>query len=106
MVPGNYPFSPLAAGVSTSTSGTSQSVDLGDTGGNVVVVSNTSGTAANIIHVRVGSGTQTATTADCPVFALSTKVFTIPEEDPQIGVIAAAGTPAMVTQVGFGGIIS
>ncbi|WP_143492546.1 hypothetical protein [Pseudomonas chlororaphis] len=58
---------------------------------------------ANICHVRVGTGAQTATTADLPVLPLSSVIITKGDGEDTLAHISAAGTTLHV-QTGEGGI--
>lgn len=86
----NQVTTPAAASASVTIDGTSKSVRLVNSG-------------ANICHVRIGSGTQTATTADLPVRAGSEIVISKAEGETTLAHISAAGTTLHV-QTGEGGI--
>lgn len=60
-------------------------------------------TGTNICHVRIGSGSQTATTADLPIRAGSEIIVTRGSEENTLAHISAAGTTLHV-QTGEGGI--
>jgi len=58
---------------------------------------------ANICHVRIGAGTQTATTADTPIRAGSEVVLSKADGENKLAHISAAGTTLHV-QTGEGGV--
>lgn len=58
---------------------------------------------ANICHVRIGEGSQTATTADTPVLAGESFIVSKAEDEDTLAHISAAGTTLHV-QTGEGGI--
>lgn len=58
---------------------------------------------ANICHVRIGQGTQTATTADTPVLAGSELIVHRQEGENTVAYISASGTTLHI-QTGEGGI--
>ena len=57
-----------------------------------VVVSNYD--ATNILYVKIGKGTQVATSADYPIFPGSKETLSKAETDDTIGTLAAAATVA------------
>jgi len=58
--------------------------------------------SSNIVHVRVGQGSQTATTADMPVIPGESIVVTKSEGDDTVAYISASGTTLHI-QTGEGG---
>ncbi|WP_143503991.1 MULTISPECIES: hypothetical protein [unclassified Pseudomonas] len=86
----NQVTTPAAASASISIDPVAKSVRLVNSG-------------ANICHVRVGTGAQTATTADLPVFPLSSVIITKGDGEDTLAHISAAGTTLHV-QTGEGGI--
>jgi hypothetical protein len=58
---------------------------------------------ANICHVRIGIGTQTATTADTPIRAGSEIIVSKGEGEGNVAHISAAGTTLHI-QPGEGGV--
>lgn len=58
---------------------------------------------ANICHVRIGAGAQTATTADLPVAAGSSVIVSKADGEDTVAHISAAGTTLHI-QPGEGGI--
>lgn len=85
----NQVLTPAAASASVSINSTAKSVRLVNAG-------------ANICHVRIGNGAQTATTADLPVRAGSEIVVSKGDGDDTLAHISAAGTTLHV-QTGEGG---
>lgn len=59
--------------------------------------------AANVAHIRIGTGAQTATTADMPVRPNSEIIVTKAEGENTLAYISAAGA-ALHVQTGEGGI--
>lgn len=57
---------------------------------------------SNIGYVRIGQGSQTATTADIPILSNSSEVFNKSEGDDTVAYISAAGTTIHI-QPGEGG---
>lgn len=86
----NQVLTPAAAAASVAIEPTSKSVRLVNVG-------------ANICHVRIGAGAQTATVADTPVRAGSEVILTKADGDNTLSHISAAGTTLHV-QTGEGGI--
>jgi len=85
----NVVATPAAASASISIDSQAKSVRLVNTG-------------ANICHVRIGSGAQTATTADMPVRAGSEIIVQKGDGDDTLAHISAAGTTLHI-QTGEGG---
>lgn len=75
----NQVVSPAAASASVSINPKHHSVRLVNSG-------------ANICYVRIGTGAQTATTADTPVLANSSLVLNKAEDTDTLAYISAAGT--------------
>lgn len=59
---------------------------------------------ANICYVRIGTGTQTATTADTPVLPNSALILSKAQDEDTIAHISAAGTTLNI-QSGEGGFV-
>lgn len=59
--------------------------------------------AANVAHIRIGAGAQTATTADMPVRPNSEIIVTKGDGEDTLAYISAAGA-ALHVQTGEGGI--
>lgn len=87
---GNQVTTPAAASASVSIDAVSKSVRLVNSG-------------ANICHVRIGTGAQTATTADLPVRSGESLVVSKAEGEDTLAHISAAGTTLHV-QPGEGGV--
>ena len=85
----NAVVTPAAASASASLDSQAKSVRLVNVG-------------ANICHVRIGCGAQTATTADMPVRANSEIVVQKGDGDDTIAYISASGTTLHI-QTGEGG---
>lgn len=85
----NKVLTPAAGSASTAISVGTKSVRLVNVG-------------ANICHVRIGQGAQTATTADTPIRAGSEIVLTKADDDDTLAHISAAGT-TLHAQTGEGG---
>jgi hypothetical protein len=85
----NQVTTPAAASASVSIDAKAKSVRLVNSG-------------ANICYVRIGTGAQTATTADLPVRAASEVVVQKAEGEDTLAHISAAGTTLNV-QTGEGG---
>lgn len=80
--------------IATSTSSSSTSITAGK--GDLLKVTNHSGTAAEIVYVMVGVGTQTAVdTEECAVGAGETVYLSLQSTDNAIGAISATGTPTI-----------
>ncbi|MCY1412950.1 hypothetical protein D9M71_283720 [compost metagenome] len=60
--------------------------------------------ATNLAFIRIGTGTQTATTADMPVRANSEMIVQKAEGEDTLAYLAAAGTPVLHVQTGEGGM--
>jgi hypothetical protein len=86
----NLTATPGAASASVALDSQAKSVRLVNTG-------------ANICFVRIGSGAQTATTADMPVRAASEIIVSKGDGDDTLAHISAAGTTLYI-QTGEGGI--
>lgn len=86
----NQVTTPAAASASISIDPIAKSVRLVNSG-------------ANICHVRIGSSTQTATTADIPVRAGSEVIVSKGDGEGTLAHISAAGTTLHV-QTGEGGV--
>lgn len=86
----NQVLTPGAASANVAIDATAKSVRLVNSG-------------ANICHVRIGNGAQTATTADTPIRAGSDVVLSKGDGENNIGHISAAGTTLHV-QTGEGGV--
>lgn len=86
----NQVTTPAAASASVSIDAVSKSVRLVNSG-------------ANICHVRIGTGAQTATTADLPVRSGESLVVSKAEGEDTLAHISAAGTTLHV-QPGEGGV--
>jgi len=86
----NQVLTPAAASASVSINAVAKSVRLVNSG-------------ANICHVRIGTGAQTATTADIPVRAGSEIIVSKGDGQNTIAHISAAGTTLHV-QTGEGGV--
>ena len=87
---GNTVATPAASSASISIDAQAKSVRLVNSG-------------ANICHVRIGNGAQTATTADLPVRAGSEIIVAKGDGDDTLAHISATGTTLHI-QVGEGGI--
>lgn len=85
----NQVTTPAAASASVTIDATNKSVRLVNSG-------------ANICHVRIGAGAQTATVADLPVRAGSELVVSKAEGENTLAHISAAGTTLHI-QTGEGG---
>lgn len=85
----NVVATPAAASSSVSIDAVAKSVRLVNSG-------------ANICHVRIGAGAQTATTADTPIRAGSEVVIAKGDGDNTLAHISAAGTTLHI-QTGEGG---
>lgn len=86
----NQVTTPAAAAASVSIAAVSKSVRLVNSG-------------ANICHVRIGTGTQTATTADTPIRAGSEIILRKGDGEDTLSHISAAGTTLHI-QTGEGGV--
>ncbi len=86
----NTVATPAAASASVAIDAAAKSVRLVNSG-------------ANICHVRIGTGTQTATTADTPLRAGSDLIVSKAEGDDVLAHISAAGTTLHI-QTGEGGV--
>ncbi len=86
----NQVLTPAAASGSVSINAVAKSLRLVNSG-------------ANICHVRIGTGAQTATTADIPVRAGSEIIISKADGEDTLAHISAAGTTLHV-QDGEGGI--
>jgi len=94
------PFNPhRGANQVTSPAGASASISLDPVDKSVRLVNS----GANICHVRIGTGAQTATTADIPVRPLSEVIVAKGDGENTLAHISAAGTTLHV-QTGEGGI--
>ena len=94
------PFQPQRGANQVTTPGAaSASVGIDKTAKSVRLVNS----GANICHVRIGAGAQTATTADLPVPAGSSVVVQKGDGEDTLAHISAAGTTLHV-QTGEGGI--
>lgn len=60
--------------------------------------------SAIIIYVRIGTGAQTATSADTPVLPGETLILSKGQDEDTLAYLAASGTPAFHFQPGEGGI--
>lgn len=87
---GNQVTTPGAASGSVTINAISKSVRLVNSG-------------ANICHVRIGAGAQTATTADLPIRAGSEVIVSKGEGEDTLAHISAAGTTLHI-QPGEGGV--
>ena len=87
----NKVVSPGATSASTSVTIGCKSVRLVNSG-------------ANICHVRIGTGAQTATTADTPVLPNSALILQKQQDDDTIAHISASGTTLHI-QTGEGGYV-
>lgn len=85
----NSVVTPAAASASSAIDAVAKAVRLVNSG-------------ANICHVRIGTGAQTATTADTPIRAGSDLVLSKADGEDTIAYISAAGTTLHI-QVGEGG---
>jgi hypothetical protein len=86
----NQVTTPAAASASIAIDAVAKSVRLVNSG-------------ANICYVRIGTGTQTATTADMPVRSASEIIVSKGDGENTLAHISAAGTTLSV-QTGEGGI--
>lgn len=86
---GNVVVTPAAASASTTVAAGPKSIRLVNSG-------------AAICYVRVGSGTQTATTADTPVLSNQALVISRDPGDVTVAYISATGTTLNI-QLGEGG---
>ncbi|MCY1400853.1 hypothetical protein D9M71_159570 [compost metagenome] len=86
----NQVVTPGAASASISINAVDKSVRLVNSG------------TTNICYVRIGTGTQTATTADTPVLPLSSLIISKGDGEDTLAYISAAGTTLNV-QTGEGG---
>lgn len=86
----NQVSTPGAASVSVTINAISKSVRLVNSG-------------SNICHVRIGTGTQTATTADLPIRAGSEVILSKGEGEDTLAHISAVGTTLHI-QPGEGGV--
>lgn len=86
----NQVTTPAAAAASVEIASVSKSVRLVNSG-------------ANICHVRIGTGAQTATTADTPIRAGSEIILRKGDGEDTLSHISAAGTTLHI-QTGEGGI--
>lgn len=86
----NQVVTPAAASASVTITAVSKSVRLVNSG-------------ANICHVRIGTDTQTATTADTPVRAGSEIIVNKGDGENTLAYISVAGTTLHI-QTGEGGI--
>jgi len=80
--------------------GTSASVPIAASNKSVRLVN----VGANIVHVRIGPGAQTATTADTPVRANSEIIVSKGDGDNVAAYISASGTTLHI-QAGEGGVL-
>jgi len=97
------PFQAVSGGNQLVTTGAASASVTVKTPTKSVRVVNTGST--NVGHVRVGSGTQTATTADIPVLPGESLVLHKADDDETVAYIqAASGTTTMQIQPGQGGV--
>lgn len=87
---GNQVTTPGAASASVTLTRGTKSVRLVNAG-------------ANICHVRIGTGAQTATTSDTPVLAGQSLIVTKADDDDTLAHISATGTTLHI-QCGEGGV--
>lgn len=87
----NQVVSPGAASASVSVNDKNKSVRFVNSG-------------ANICHVRIGTGAQTATTADTPVLPNSAVILQKQTDDDTVAYISASGTTLHI-QTGEGGYV-
>lgn len=97
-------FSPKAAGtVSITTSGASQNVALGATGGGSRQVRVKNIDTTNLVFINFGNSSVTAATATgVPIGPGETAGFTIDNDDTHVAAISSAGTPVVYFTVGYG----
>lgn len=86
----NQVTTPGAASAEVSINPVSKSVRLVNSG-------------ANICHVRIGTGTQTATIADTPILSLGELILSKADGEDTIAFISAVGTTLHI-QTGEGGV--
>ena len=95
------PFNPVRGGnVVVSPAAGSAATQIG-AGSKCIRFSNS---GSNICYVRIGYGTQTATTADTPVLAGSSVILSKPQDDNYVAYISASGTTLNI-QPGEGGYV-
>lgn len=95
------PFMPSRGKNQTVTAGaTSASVSVNDKNKSVRFVN----AGANICFVRIGTGAQTATTADTPILPNTSLILQKQTDDDTIAYISAAGTTLHI-QTGEGGYV-
>lgn len=85
----NQVVTPTASSASVTLSGNNKSVRLVNSG-------------ANICHVRIGEGSQTATTSDTPVLSGETLIVQKSGDEETVAYISASGTTLHI-QPGEGG---
>jgi hypothetical protein len=85
-----YAFNPAyGSGQNLTANATSQSVTI-PAGTKSIRITNTG--ATNPAQVRIGKGTQTATTADLHIMPNTIEVFTKDQDDTTLAYISASGT--------------
>lgn len=97
----NAPFNPLRGGnvvVSPAAASANTAIGLGHKS----IRFTNSGAA--ICYVRIGFGTQTATTADTPVLAGTSVILSKAQDDDNVAYISASGTTLNI-QPGEGGYV-
>jgi hypothetical protein len=96
------PFDGIRGGVQNiTTSGTSQSVTISESSNSVRLVN--TGTT-NPCHVRIGRGSQTATTADTVVRANSEIVLRKADGENTVAVLQSGGATTLYIQPGQNGV--
>lgn len=96
-----FPFNGVRGGVqSITTSGTSQSVTINATSNSVRLVN----TGSNPCHVRIGTGAQTATTADTVVRAASELIVRKSDGEDTVAALQITGATTLYIQPGENGV--